>query len=91
METKLITLEDCCTVYNIEFTFLESLSDFGLIDIVVADNGRFLEEDRLDELERMIRLHHELGINMQGIDAISHLLKRIAYLQDEIIQLKNRL
>lgn len=88
METKLIAFEDCCTVYNIEFTFLEALQEFGLIEVVVSDNRRFLSEDHLHELERCIRLHHDLGINMQGIDAISHLLKRIAVLQEELSRLR---
>jgi hypothetical protein len=90
MEPKLIAVEECCTNYNIEFTFLESLNDFGLIEIVLLENNRFLPEDQLKDLERMIRLHYELDINMAGIDAISHLLKRMHDLQEEIRVLRNR-
>lgn len=89
MEPKLIAVEECCTIYNIEFTFLESLNDFGLIEIVPVENNRFLPEDQLRDLERMIRLHYELDINMAGIDAISHLLKRLHDLQEEVRRLKN--
>lgn len=89
METKLIAMEECCTVYNIEFTFLESLGELGLIEIVPQEDKRFLQEDQLKDLERMIRLHYELDINMAGIDAISHLLKRISHLQEEIRLLRN--
>lgn len=89
MEPKLIAVEECCTIYNIEFTFLESLNDFGLIDIVPLEDKHFLSEDQLKDLERMIRLHYELDINMAGIDAISHLLKRVDELQREIRVLKS--
>lgn len=89
METKLIAMEECCTVYNIEFTFIESLGELGLIEIVPQADKRFLQEDQLKDLERMIRLHYELDINMAGIDAISHLLKRINSLQEEIRLLRN--
>lgn len=89
MEAKLIAVEECCTIYNIEFTFLESLNDFGLIEIVPLENKHFLPEDQLKDLERMIRLHYELDINMAGIDAISHLLKRLHDLQEEVRVLKN--
>lgn len=89
METKLIAMEECCTIYNIEFTFIESLGELGLIEIVPQEDKRFLQEDQLKDLERMIRLHYELDINMAGIDAISHLLKRINSLQDEIRLLRN--
>lgn len=91
MEPKLIAVEECCRSYNIEFTFLESLNEFGLIEIVPVDDNRFLPEEQLKDLERMIRLHDELGINMAGIDAISHLLKRVDDLQREIQVLKNHL
>jgi hypothetical protein len=36
-------------------------------------------------------LYHELHINIEGIDAIHHLLQRIENMQHEIIALKNRL
>ncbi|MCZ8285723.1 MAG: chaperone modulator CbpM [Bacteroidia bacterium] len=91
MEPKLIAVEECCRSYNIEFTFLESLNEFGLIEIVPVDDNRFLPEEQLKDLERMIRLHDELGINMAGIDAISHLLKRVDDLQREIQVLKSHL
>lgn len=91
MEPKLIAVEECCRSYNIEFTFLESLNEFGLIEIVPVDDNRFLPEEQLKDLERMIRLYDELGINMAGIDAISHLLKRVDDLQREIQVLKNHL
>jgi len=89
MEPKLIAVEECCTIYNIEFTFLESLNEFGLIEIVPKEDKRFLQEEQLGDLERMIRLHYELDINMAGIDAISHLLKRMHELQEEIRLLRN--
>lgn len=89
MEAKLIAVEECCTIYNIEFTFLESLNDFGLIEIVPLEDKRFLPEEQLKDLERMIRLHYELDINMAGIDAISHLLKRLHDLQEEVRMLRN--
>lgn len=89
MENKLIAVEEFCTYHHIEFTFLESLSEFGLIELVPVENNRFLQEEQLKDIERMIRLHYDLDINMAGIDAISHLLKRMDTLQQEIRMLKN--
>jgi hypothetical protein len=45
----------------------------------------------LQKLEKMVRLHHDLDINIAGIEAIAHLLERLEYLQDEMRTLKNRL
>jgi chaperone modulatory protein CbpM len=89
METKLIAIESFCTYYNVEFSFLESLNEFGLIEIVPVENNRFLYEHQLKEVEKMIRLHYDLEINMAGIDAISHLLKRMEEMQQEIKMLRN--
>lgn len=36
-------------------------------------------------------MYYDLSINLEGIDAIHHLLKRVEQLQDEIFRLKNRL
>jgi hypothetical protein len=91
MENKLIAIESFCTSYNIEFSFLESLNDFGLIEIVPVENNQFLYEHQLKEVEKMVHLHYDLEINMAGIDAISHLLKRMSEMQEEIKGLRNRL
>ena len=39
----------------------------------------------------MMRLHYELDINMEGIDAISNLLLKIDNLQQELTAAKNKL
>jgi hypothetical protein len=39
----------------------------------------------------MVHLHYDLDINIEGIEAISHLLDRVDNLQRELITLKNRL
>jgi len=45
----------------------------------------------LPKLEQIVRLHQELNINSEGIDAIINLLKRIENMQNEIIELRNKL
>ncbi|MGZ3900530.1 MAG: chaperone modulator CbpM [Bacteroidia bacterium] len=91
MKTEdLIPVEILCTNYNIEFSFIDSLNEIGLVEIVTMEKTNFIEKDHLSELERMIRLHSELGINIEGIEAISHLLRRVDELKHEIMLLKNR-
>jgi len=52
---------------------------------------RCLYEEEIQTIEKMIRLHYDLEINLEGIEAISHLLKRVDGLQEELTSLKNRL
>lgn len=92
METKnLILIEQLCSHHNIEVSFVNSLHEFGLIEIVVIEDNKYLSHEQLKDIEKMMRLHYELEINMEGIDAISNLLLQINNLQQELIVAKNKL
>lgn len=92
METgKLIPAGDFCHHHQIEISFLYSLENFGLISMTTRDDMVFLDTEQLLELEKIIRLHFDLDINLEGIDVINHLLKRMEEMQGELSQLKNRL
>ena len=92
MEKKeLIAAEQFCTSHQIEFSFINSLQELGLVEITRIDDVGFISLNQLQKLERFVRLHYELEINPQGIDAISHLLNRIEDMQAELLRLRNRL
>ena len=80
-----------CEVYNVDVTFINSLNEIGLISIVVFEEVDYIEKEKIKELEKMIRLHYELDINLEGIEAISHLLKKVDTLQDEVLALRTKL
>jgi len=80
-----------CEVYKVEASFINSLQEFGLIEVSVLEEKRFIDVSRIRELEKLIRLHYDLDINIPGIEAILHLLQRVNDLQGEISVLKNRL
>jgi hypothetical protein len=91
MQTEyLIPLDEFCASHEIEVSFIRSLQKTGLIEITTIETG-FINADQIQQLERFIRFYYELDINLEGIDAITHLLQRINSLQDEIILLKNKL
>ena len=87
----LIALNDCCMHYSIEVSFVRSLNGAGLVDIVTVQNTDYLHQEDIAYLEKMVRLHQDLDINMEGIEAIAHLLNRVDILQEEINGLRNRL
>jgi len=92
METKnLISTDEFCALYNVEYSFVSSLQESGLIEITTLEERGFIPTSQLVELEKYVRLHDELDINLEGIEAINHLLQRIRTMQDEIASLKNRL
>jgi hypothetical protein len=87
----LVPAEHFCSVHEIEFSFIQSLHDLGLIEITTIDETSYLFEEQIRAIERMIHLHYELEINLQGIDAIAHLLQQLEELQKELTALRNRL
>ena len=87
----LIPAKEFCSSHDLEISFIYSLQQYGLLEITTIKETVYLPASQLPQAERMIRLHHELGINMEGIDAIKHLLQRVEDMQTEIATLKNRL
>ncbi|WP_342086151.1 chaperone modulator CbpM [Dyadobacter sp. OTU695] len=88
---QLIAIEVFCTHYDVEYAFVESLQEHDLIETVVVGDTRFLQVPHLSRIERIIRFHRELDINLEGIEAIQGLLNRIEHLDREIATLRNRL
>ncbi|WP_373548420.1 chaperone modulator CbpM [Haliscomenobacter sp.] len=88
---NLIQLAQFCTIHNVDTSFIFALQEYELVEIVVIEETHYLPEEQLPEVEKMLRLHYELEINLEGIDAIATLLKQIDALEKELIATKNKL
>ncbi len=88
---NLIPAYEFCANHNIEISFIHSLQETGLIEITTIEETGYIPSSQLQELERIVRLHYDLDINLEGIETINHLLQRINEMQDEITILRNRL
>jgi len=88
---ELVPALQCCTTYNLEYSFINWLSEHELIELHRIEQQVFIPHSQLKDLEQYVTLHHDLDINLEGIEAISHLLKRIGSMQQELDQLRNRL
>ncbi len=91
MQTELIIVSEYCRKCDIETSFVELLAEEGLIDIQSVDGEPHLLLSQLPNLERYVRWHYDLSINIAGIDAIRHLLVRMEGMQQEIRLLKKHL
>jgi len=85
----LIPVEDFCIYHNIEYSFISSLEDSGLIRVSSIEQSTYIPTDELQKLEKFVRLHYDLDINVEGIETINHLLEKIEELQKQILQLRN--
>jgi hypothetical protein len=91
MKTEnLIKANDFCVYHNVEFTFINSLQQAGLVDVKEVDQTIFIPESQLKKLQKIISLY-ELDINIEGIEAITHMLERIEQLQENMRVLRNKL
>jgi len=90
-EQDFISIQQFCTHYKIPVTFMEALEDYELIEIVRTKNVKYLNKSKIREVEKMIRLHYDLDINLEGIDAIYNLLRQVEDLQNKLLALNNRL
>ena len=92
MEVKnYISIQQFCVHYKVPTTFINALHDYELVEIIVSKNEKFLKTSQLHEVEKMMRLHYDLDINLEGIDAIYNLLKQVESLQNELTLLNNKL
>ena len=87
----LISADEFCTHHKVGYSFIASLQEFGLIEITTLEQGRFIEAESLKELEKFARLHYDLDINLEGIEAITYLLEKIKSQQHEINLLQSKL
>ncbi|MDH4091590.1 MAG: chaperone modulator CbpM [Cyclobacteriaceae bacterium] len=90
-KAELILLETLCSQYSVEMSFFTNLGDIGLIEIKTIEESHYIHSDQMTDIEKMIRMHRELDVNIEGIDVVWNLLKKIDALQNELIVLKNRL
>ena len=87
----MIPAKEFCSSHHLEVSFIYTLQQYGLLEVTTIEETIYLPASQLSQAERIARLHNELGINIEGIDAIKHLLMKIEDMQDEIVMLKNRL
>ena len=90
-EQHLISTQILCSRYNIEISFVDTLNKMGLIQIEIIEQNQYIHQDQISDLEKIIRLHNELNVNLEGIDVVFNLLEKEKQLRDELTALKNRI
>jgi signal transduction histidine kinase len=91
MNEDLILVEHICSSHHIESTFFTNLNSYGLVELIMENNIAYIHIDHLMRVEKMIRLHYDLGVNLEGIDVIANLLEQIENLQKELNATQNKL
>ena len=91
MNNELILIEEYCRQCSVDTTFIQSLKDVGLIEIIEVEQQHYISDNELNNIQRYTEWHYDLDISPAGIDTIQNLLNRMQAMQQEIEILKSRL
>ena len=88
---NLIPIPELCSHYELEMSFFVNLSEIGLLQITTVETTSYIDMDSIQKIEKIIHLHQDLEVNIEGIDVVFNLLQKMDSLQNEVTALKNRL
>lgn len=86
-----ISIKTFCECHGVGESFVYSMYEYEILQIAYEEDEGKLHVEDLPLLEKMVRLHKELDINPEGIQAIHHLLGQVQSLQEEVASLKKKL
>jgi hypothetical protein len=90
-EKDLIPIGTLCEQYRLELSFFEEMGEIGLIEFTVYNGNKHVHLDTLHQVEKILRIHRELHVNLEGIDVVMNMLQRQEQLRQELLNLQNRL
>lgn len=91
IDENYILVRHYCEKTNTPHSFIDSLWEFGLIECKSIETEIYLFTDDIPHIEKLNRMHNELGINLEGIDALTHMMQRMQQMEKKLKNLRNRL
>jgi hypothetical protein len=91
-EHGLLTVEDLASAAGLRVEIVETFVRIGLLEpLSRRSTCELFLPSSVERLERIIRLRHDLGVNLAGVGAILALTERIENLQGEVEFLRGRI
>jgi len=88
---KQILVRLFCEQTQIEIDFVKNLHEYGLVEFHKREEEVFIDENDISEIERLFRLHSDLGVNYEGLDVINQMLNRLRRMESEMDFLQKKL
>ncbi|MFD2552008.1 chaperone modulator CbpM [Bizionia sediminis] len=88
---NVITIAEFCTYHKIPESFILDLEAQELVTVRRDFEQPCIPITDIQTVEKLIRFHFEMDINIEGIHAISNLLDKMERLQSEVQSLQNKL
>ena len=86
-----ILVRHYCERTHIPNAFIEALNEYGLIQFQQVETEIYILDEEIPQIERFDRLYNDLGINLEGLDALNHMLGKLRAMENEINLLRKRL
>ena len=86
-----IQIELYCKQTDTPLEFIDDLLEFDMIEVQRIEDKIYVQPHYIVEIERVYRLRKDLGINMEGIDTLNHMLQKMNRLEREVKLLRDRL
>jgi DNA-binding transcriptional MerR regulator len=87
----LLTLEDLARATGLHPRLIQSFVEFGLVEAEPAAGEPRFAPGAVDRLRRIVRLRHDLGVNLAGVAVILEMRDRMEELVREVEHLRRRL
>ncbi len=81
--TKYIQLRKIIQFHGVSRQEVDEWTEYEFFHIHRKSEEEWILEDELDQVERVIRLYRDLGVNNPGIDIILRLTRKLEQLQGE--------
>ncbi|ESU19048.1 hypothetical protein FCR2A7T_24620 [Flavobacterium cauense R2A-7] len=86
--TLKISVITFCQYHEITPDFVYALQESGLVKLEQQEEHHYITNEQVEVLEKFIRMHYDLGINIEGLEVISRLLTEMEEMQQELRMLR---
>lgn len=77
MQQDYVIIREYCLWSHIEPEFVSSLTEMGLLEPLQIGDESCLTIRQVRELQIYSHLYYDLSVNLEGIDVIRHLLRKL--------------
>jgi len=86
-----ITINEFAEFHQVTIELIKEFADFGLVHIKQVERQYCIDPGQMERCERAIRIHKDLGVNMEGIEIILDMREKHDELLQELKYLRHQL
>jgi hypothetical protein len=88
---KLIAIKEFCVHHQIPADLILQMEQFEMVELVWIKRTGYIPAKSLSGLEQILRIYQDLQINLEGIQAVLHLLDKLEEKEAALQKLRDQL